>query len=281
MRKSELSALSARPYAISALEILRNLVGKNADLDTEIHSFMKKREIKNTLLIVVTSDKGLAGSFNSNVLRKAEIYRVGNPNSVSIVTVGKKGKNFYTRKVVSIVAEFYDAGDFTTVDETLPIAKFASEFYESGKCDEVVIIYTNFISALKQDVNVRKLLPFTKDSLEDIVEGIVPISGKYSKIPKSFTGIRDSAKNSEYIYEPGKSAVLDTLLPTLFNIEIHHSILEANASEHSARMVAMKSASDNARDLQAELLIRYNKARQAQITKELIEITAGREALRV
>ena len=139
------------------------------------------------------------------------------------------------------------------------------------------MVYTNFLSALRQEVIVRKLLPFTKESLEEIVSSITPERGRYANMPKAV--VEGTNKPIEYIFEASPREVLEKLLPALIEIEIYHATLESNASEHSSRMVAMRNASDNASDLRKELTILFNKFRQAQITKELAEISAGAEAL--
>jgi len=148
--------------------------------------------------------------------------------------------------------------------------------FEQGKWSKVTLLYTNFLSALKQEVVARKVLPFDFKSLTSIIEGITPTRGKYANMPQVL-GV--DQKESAYSYEPNASIILDKLLPTLLEIEIHHAVLEGNASEHSSRMVAMRNASENAGELIDSLTLEYNKARQAQITKELTEITGGAAAL--
>jgi len=277
MRKSEMLALRARPYALAALEVLKNVRKGLPEEHITLSPLLDERLVKKACLVVFTSDKGLAGSFNTSVIRKVQEILKDKTKEYSLVVVGKKGKSFFAKRNVEIIAEFFGNGDFGATEDIEPISIFIKDIFIDKKCDEVILIYTNFISALKQEIIIRKLLPFTEKSLEAIVEGIVPERGKYANMPKAIGS--GSKEGIEYLFESSPEEVLSKLLPELIEIEIYHSTLEANASEHSARMVAMRSASDNAGDLRKELTILYNKARQAQITKELAEISSGAEAL--
>ena len=273
MRKSQAAALQARPYALAALEVLKNIRSAAGHDVAQLHPLMIERTTGLTCFVVITSDKGLAGSFNSNVIRQAAKLIREAKEAVEIIAVGKKGRDFFKRRGFNVV-EFTGFGDFADVSETKPVAEKILALYPKYK--EVILIYTNFISALRQEVSVHSILPFKKESLIEIVEGIIPLRGKYSGMPQA---LQIDIPKAEYIFEPDPQKLLNTLLPKLLEIEVHHAILEGNASEHSARMVSMRSASQNAGELMDKLTISYNKARQAQITKELTEITAGREAL--
>jgi F-type H+-transporting ATPase subunit gamma len=279
MRKSEQVALRARPYALASLEVLKNVSASiNSQKNSEISSLSPLLSTLNAdkpkCLVVVTSDKGLAGSFNTNVLRKALNFIKNNPDT-EIIAVGKRGRDFLKRRGGKMIADFTGAGDFVELEETSPIAKLVREGFESGKWSTVTLLYTNFVSALKQEVVARNILPFSFDSLNSIIEGILPTRGKYANMPN----VLGTSETSDYVFEPNPSEVLGKLLPTLLDIEIHHAVLEGNASEHSSRMVAMRNASENAGELIDGLTLQYNKARQAQITKELTEITGGAAAL--
>lgn len=276
MRKSEVVALKARPYALSALEIFKGL---SAKLDYDISNLsplLEQNKSKKIGLVVVTSDKGLAGSFNTNVLRKALEILKDKKDEFELITVGKKGRDFLGRRGFSIAKDFLGAGDFVELKETRPISIFIKEGFLNKRWSKVVLLYTNFMSALKQETITREVLPFSFESISKIVDGITPDRGRYANMPL-FIGQKE--KGLTYKFEPDPLTVLNELLPALLEIEVHHAILEANASEHSSRMVAMKNASENAGELIGELTLVYNKARQAQITKELTEITAGKEAL--
>lgn len=279
MRRSQQFALRARPYALAALEILRGV--ESAIQQTgggELSPLLEKRPVKKTLLVVITSDKGLAGSFNTSVIRKAEKMIKESEKEISLVAIGKKGRDYFARRNATILQSYVGTGDYGEISETRHISDFLIKTFTDNNADEVILVYTNFISALKQEVVVRSLLPFDEKSLTEIVDSIIPLRGRYANMPKVVGNIKP-ANSVNFLFEPSPKAVLEKLLPDLLAVEIFHAILEANASEHSSRMVAMKSASENASELIDELNIRYNKARQALITKELAEITSGAAAL--
>jgi len=303
MRKSQQVALAARPYATAALEILKNLtVSTRTDLSSDLRSVLgETREVKNTLLVVVTSDKGLAGPFNTNVLKKAEQFvkntttpspalpqSGGHPSSteegkkITLVTVGKKAGEYFSRRGRKPIVALTGYGDYGELAEVEPLFEAVSEAFVSGKADEVFVIYTNFLSAMKQEVVVRKLLPFSEEGLEEMVKGIVPEKGKFSEsasAPLQRGSGESASQRGEYLFEPSPQEIFDSILPALLKIQIYHAILEANASEHSSRMVAMRNATDNASELIKDYTVTMNKARQAAINKELAEITGGSEAL--
>ena len=289
MRKSQSVALAARPYATASLRMLKNLEASMRKGDTGVHALLTKREgspnaeggrVKKTLLVVITSDKGLAGPFNANVLKKAEAF-IKTRNTSLVATVGKKATEYFSRRNRKPLISWTGFGDFASVEEVEPLFEGIHEAFTSGKADEVFICYTNFLSAMKQEVVLRRLLPFSEEGLEEMVRGIVPAKGKFSEI-----GLESKASPSGkarpyggYLFEPSPNEIFDEILPALLKIEIYHAILEANASEHSSRMVAMRNATDNAGELIKSYTVSLNKARQSAINKELAEITGGSEAL--
>lgn len=295
MRKSQEFAIRARPFAVASLEMLKNLLTRTPELPP----LLKEREIKKSLLAVITSDKGLAGAFNANVIKKAENWiqeRTKSNTSFGLLTIGKKAREYFSSRAVkdySIYKKFLGFGDFRTLEETLPIAEAIMEGFLKEEFDEVFAVYTHFRTTLLQEVVLKKILPTRKDNIEELVKGILPEHGRFSQQSttnnQSFEKIRihggvevqPTTYHYEYKFEPSAEEILSELVPQLLKMQIHHIILESNASEHSARMVAMKNASDNAKELISELSLAYNKARQAGITRELIEITAGKEALEV
>lgn len=276
MRKSEQTALRARPYALAALEMLRGLSAKLDNDFSSISPLLSAPINKPICMVVVTSDKGLAGSFNTNVLRKALAFTKENPDT-EVIAVGKKGRDFLKRRGVKIIEGVTGAGDFADLAETAPIADLVKKGFEEKRWSAVHLLYTNFLSALKQEVTNRRILPFDFESINAIIEGITPTRGKYANMPEVLG--KEIEKSSAYVFEPSPKQILGELLPALLDIEIYHAVLEGNASEHSSRMIAMRNASENAGELIDELTLQYNKARQAQITKELSEITAGASAL--
>ncbi len=300
MRKSQSAALAARPYATAALRILKNLEKTSRlNLDEDLKfNLLQTREVKNILLVVVTSDKGLAGPFNANVLKKAEqfIKAATTPNpslerrggEIAVATVGKKAREYFSRRGRTPAAVWTGFGDYASVAEVEPVFEAVLEAFTNGTADEVHIVYTNFLSAMKQEVVVRKLLPFSEEGLEAMVAGIVPEKGKFSephlnpplkKGEEATPPFQGGVRGGGYLFEPTPSEIFDAILPALLKIEVFHAILEANASEHSSRMVAMRNATDNAGELIKSYTVSLNKARQSAINKELAEITGGSEAL--
>lgn len=295
MRKSQEFAIKARPYAVASLEMLKNLLSRTPA--EALPPLLRMRKVKNSALLVITSDKGLAGAFNANVIRKAEarIYADINADkrgNATLITVGKKARDYFARRNYPIQESFTGFGDYSTPDETRPVAETIIQGFLYGAWDEVEAVYTNFRSTLKQEAVLKKILPVTKEGIEEIVSGILPERGRYSSLPaeKDRKGDYDSSLprpshqgegkyRYEYKFEPSASEILEFLIPQLIRMHIHHIILESNASEHSARMVAMKNASESATELIEELTLEYNKSRQSGITRELTEITAGKEAL--
>lgn len=284
MRRSQQFALAARPYAVASLEMMQNLLSRTPVLPP----LLREREVKNKLLVVVTSDKGLAGAFNANVLRKADLWIAEQKQRdipFSLIVVGKKAKEYYERAGVPVAKSFWKFGDYMDLSETLPIADLLLAEFQNGEWDSVEAIYTNFRTTLIQETVLKQILPATEAGLKDAVAAIIPERGRYAEtrdLPTGQAGKRQETRqkyNYEYKFEPSPAEILEILVPQLIKMHIHHIILESNASEHSARMVAMKSASDNARELIGDLTLEFNKARQANITRELVEITAGREAL--
>lgn len=259
MRKSQDFALRSRPYALAALRILGNLSDKVSGTDF-YSSLLEKREAGKTCLVIVTSDKGLCGAFNGNVLRKAA--ELARESDAEIIAIGKKGVDFFKKRGFKVIKEITGVGDYGAIDETKFLADLLKEIYESGEYKEIYAAYTNFLSVMKQEPQVEKILPFDSESIKKTVS-----------LRGGAEGVRD------YVFEPSAAEVLQELLPMLLEIQVYHIILEANASEHSARMLAMKNASDNAEELIDTLTLAYNKARQGQITKELTEITAGVAAM--
>lgn len=280
MRKSQKFALDARDYSVAALKLLENLLSRTPELP----EILKGRPVGKSLLVIVTADKGLAGAYNSNVIRVAEKWvngmkKEGRP--FALITVGKKAKEYFGKRA-DIAKNFVGFSDFSKLNQTNPVADSVTKGFINGEWDEVKAVYTNFKTTLKQEVVLRQILPVTKEGIVEMVLGILPEAGKYAlrgNQSEQHAEIR-SQYHSEYIFEPSPKHILESLIPKLLHMHIHHIILEANASEHSSRMVAMKNASDNAKDLIGGLTLAYNKVRQAGITKEIIEITAGSESLK-
>lgn len=260
MRKAQQAALSGRPYAQLMNSVLGEVTHRTTDFSNPL---MEKREGGKRAVILVSSDKGLCGALNSNLLREAA--KLDKQNTV-FITAGRKAAQFVARTRRNLAAEFtyHDAPKFS---EARAIASFARDLFLKGEVDRVDILFTNFVSTLTQK---PLLLPFLP--IEEIV-GINPhVAGEE-------TNVQLMKGATEFLFEPGAEDVLGALLPHYLNFRVYQVLLEAKASEHSARMVAMKSATDNAKQIIKDLTLEYNKIRQASITKELLEITSAAMSL--
>jgi len=261
MRKAQQAALAGRPYATLMNDVL---AAATAGAGEFAHPLMERREVKRRALIIVSTDKGLCGALNTNLLREAAKTPAA---TTEVVAAGRKGAQWAARVKRELVAEF-TFKDTPQFSDARAISKFAQELFLSGKVDAVDVLYTNFVNTLSQRPEVRQLLPIGRiNKLEAGVHG----AGSQAEPP--------AAPTREYQFEPGASAVLGNLLPHYVNYQVFQFLQEAKASEHSARMVAMKSATDNAKQLIKDLTLEYNKLRQANITKELLEITSAAMAM--
>jgi F-type H+-transporting ATPase subunit gamma len=271
MRKSQEAALRGRPYAVTAAAILSQLLQGTV----EQHPLMKERGGKRTLYIVITSDRGLAGSFNVRVLRAVEkdIELKGlSKGDIGVIACGKKGYEYFSRRGFEMEKECVSVGDIVLQEVVREMVQAATERFLMGAYDCVALAYTNFKSTLTQEALVHDLLPLKVNVFEAMVDDILPEKGKYSR------EFRTKAP-PQYTIEPSPEEVLHILIPKLVSILVFHAFLESKASEHSSRMIAMKSASDKSKDMAKHLNLLYNKLRQAGITREVSEIIGGREAL--
>lgn len=275
MRRSQEVALNSRPYAFEAIHLLEKL-SKNTPVKTTLTT---ERSVKKTLLVIIASDKGLTGAFNAQVFRATdrilESEKFTNEN-LSVVAIGKKTTAYTTKKKLNLVNSFHGVGDYVKPEEVEPIAKFLIEGFNNNEWDRVLTISTHFRTALKQETLLRQILPVDFAKIRETIKEIVPEQGRYSNIIETNN---NKIEEVDYIFEPSPKTTIEFLIPYLVKLQIYHLILEANASEHSARRVAMKTASDNAEELANTLTLEYNKARQASITRELIEITSTQNAL--
>ena len=279
MRRSQEIALRSRSYAV---EILR-LLGELTEKTNYLPDIMKSRSINKTTLVLVAADRGLAGSFNANIFRSFEKWLNKHNDKLllySFIAVGKKAEEFLSRKGFSMAASFKNFGDYIKTKETRPLSHLLTDNFLKGGCDQVIIFSTHFRTTLRQEVMIRELLPITAERVKQAIKEIIPEYGRYANLGTG-DDIEEQVQSSqfEYLIEPDSKSVLDALAPQLLEIVIHDFILEANASEHAARRLAMKTASDNASDLGSALNLQYNKSRQGAITSQIIEIIAGAESL--
>lgn len=251
LRKTQEIAAASRPYARKLKEVLDRTVATAQDISNPL---MVKRDVKTVGIVVITSDSGLAGGYNSNLLRKAlaEAARFG--AGKGFVVIGRKGRDFLRRRDKRIDLEYTQIKDTPAFSEAVRIARAVTEAYIKGIYDEVHLIYQEFVSPAQQRPVCKQLLPIACE-------------------------LGEEKDRRLYLYEPGPDQVLDILLPKYLNTVIYQALMEAKAGEHGARMTAMSSATDNAGELIDELTLTYNRARQAAITREIAEIVGGVNAL--
>lgn len=253
MRRAQERTIAARPYAEKMRHVLADLAAQHSS-DEEIHPLLVQRPVNRIALIHITPDRGLCGGLVASVNRSAAGFILEQQVPVSVVAVGRKGRDFLVRSGQEVRAEFTNLGDRPSVVDLQPIVHIVIDDYANGLIDEVHISYTQFINTVNQRPVLWRLLPIEPSAIEP-------------------------GQNMEYIYEPSPSEVLAQLLPRFVEKELYHVILESIASEQSARMVAMRNATDNAKEVIEDLTLTYNKVRQEMITKELLDITGGAVAL--
>jgi F-type H+-transporting ATPase subunit gamma len=255
VRRAQAAVLATRPYAAKALEVLNHLARERS---TIVHPMLSaRRPLRNILVILVSGDRGLAGAYNANIVRRAFGHFQDSPAPVHYIVIGRKGREMLRRAGARITAEFSKLPPAPSYADLSAIGRLAIEEYSNEKADEVHIVFTQFVNMMQQQVTVQRLLPLPELGIPAASHGPFPV----------------------YIFEPGQTQLLDTTINRLVSIEIYESILESLASEHAARMVMMRNATDNANELVAGLQLEYNKARQQSITSDLLDIAAGTEAL--
>ncbi len=277
MRKAQETALASRFYAFDALEILGNVTDYFSQSGLRADTSFFKRKVAKTLILIVTSDKGLVGSFNSSILKKVDQFLKANTADFKegrffFLTVGQKGTDYLKRLGLIPIHHFSNYGDIVDLTEVVALTEILTRGYQNKSWDRIISFSMNFTSALSQAVVERQILPFEATQIRKTIEEVIPNTGRYSELKKEI--VKKRAKSTlDYIMEPSPAIILDDLLPHLLKIQIYHLMLEANASEHSARRMTMKNASDNAQALTSELTLAYNKLRQEMITRELGELT--------
>jgi len=253
MRRAQQRGLAGRPYSEKISQVLADLAALPQAGDS-LHPLLQRRPVTKLAIVHITPDRGLCGGLNTNINRKTASFILEQSVPVTLIVVGRKGLDFMRRYGRDIRAEFTRLGDQPSLLDTLPISRIIIDDYTNGLIDLVYLAYAQFVSTMVQRPILQQILP------------IEPAA-----IPR--------VQNVDYIYEPSPDLVLGGLLPRFVEMQVYHAILESIASEQSARMVAMRNATDNANELIGELTLTYNKARQESITKELLDITGGAEAL--
>ncbi len=270
MRKSQQRAFDGRPYVHAALRILSRLSDSQDGLN---HPLAQVRTEGKQLLVIVTSDKGLAGAVNSSVLKRATEAFDNNPDT-DVVAIGRKALEFAKREGKEVIGEYTNVSDEVTLKDIQSITATVMDSYTEGTYANVAVIYQNFLSTFEQEPVRGEILPLNTAEIVKVMGGIKPKTGKFSE--------NTSEKDGKIIYtvEPSAEEVLNTLIPQLVQIMLYHALLESKASEHSSRMVAMKNATDKSKEVVKALTLVYNKERQAAITAEVSEISGGIEAMK-
>ncbi len=257
MRRAQENVLASRPYSEKLLEVLGSLSVRSEE---SAHPLLAKREEKNILILLCSSDKGLCGAFNANLFRATmNLIHESEGKGIFLSVVGKKGRDFFKNKNVMTLDSYVDYTRNLNYPFAADIGKDMVEAFSQEKVDRIYIVYNHFKSVIRQDLVVRSLLP------------IVPAENEEKEEP---------AKVIDYLYEPSAQAILSDILIRYVNIQIYHALLESWASENGARMAAMDNATRNAKEMIASLTQTYNRARQSAITTELIEIVSGADALK-
>jgi F-type H+-transporting ATPase subunit gamma len=253
MKRAQERGLAGRPYAEKIRQVIADLAAL-PETGGALHPLLQRRPVANIVIVHITPDRGLCGGLNTNLNRLTANFILGQTVPVTLITVGRKGLDFMRRYRRDILAEFTQLGDRPSLLDTLPISHIIIDGYSRSSVDLVYLAYAQFVSTMLQKPVLQQLLPVEPASIPMV-------------------------QNVDYIYEPGPDVVLDELLPRFVEMQVYHTILESVASEQSARMVAMRNATDNANEFIEDLTLLYYKARQESITKEILDIAGGAEAL--
>lgn len=258
MRRAQQATLASRNYSEKAREVMR-YVATEPGRSKNLHPLLEERpEVKAVCVVLYTADRGLAGAYNVNVIRKATDFvkpyeKSGKP--VRLITVGKRGRDLMRRFGKDVVADFSDMGTRPEILQVSALARAAVDEFLTGRADEVHLAYTDFVNVLRQTPTIKRVLPIEQAE------------------------IKHEGPTAVYLYEPNSEQILDQVLPRFVEVQVYQALLESIASEQAARMVAMRNATDNAKELIESLTLLRNKVRQASITKEILDIVGGAEAL--
>jgi len=258
LRRAQERILNARPYAVQMQRVLGSVASR---VDPSTHPLLAVRELRpdsKALVIVVTADKGLCGSFNTNIIKAAGGFIASSPQVCALSLVGRKGRDFFGRRGFEILFDTTGVFQKLRYQDAQAIAQTAMEAFLSGQVDRVMLVYNEFKSAMTQRVVVEQLLPIHRAEVDE------------SSTPPN---------QIDYLYEPAPQEIFNQLLPRYVEVQVYRALLESNAAEHAARMTAMDTATKNSSDMIADLTLYMNKVRQAAITREIIEVVSGAQAL--
>jgi F-type H+-transporting ATPase subunit gamma len=272
LRKAQDAIIAARPYAQMLDQIIADLASRAGD-ENLAHPLLGARPVRRVELVLLTSDRGLAGGFNSNVIRRASryLYENGNLESIRLSTVGRKGHDFFRQRGQNIRKDFGGLYQRLNYRSAADVAEELTASFLNNEVDAVYVVYNEFVSAISQKVTLQQILPL------QAFGATTPAPGAAATPAAATTGATSLV---DFKYEPDRQAVLDKLVPQAVSIKLYRALLESVASEHGARMSSMENATSNATDMIAQLSLTYNRTRQAVITKELMEIVSGAEALK-
>lgn len=277
MKRAISKALSSRLYANYSWELLTSLSERLEGIEQPFfngHPTENAKEDKKTLFVIITSNGGLCGAYNSQIIKKAiSALKIIDAKNVDIITIGKKGDNAMRRTGSNVIASFLDLPDNTSLSDILPLSKIIIDEFKSTKYEKIYIAYTDFVSALTQKANVKQILPITKQDIKELIENLSEEND--SKNSGEKLKEESSIKKVPYIFEGDMNEIIESLAEKLVRMQIYHMVLESSASEQSSRMMAMKNASEAAGEMIDDLTLVFNKARQAGITQEISEISAG------
>jgi len=259
MRKAQNAATAGRSYADLLRRVLSSLAGR---VEGGAHPLLSEREVKKELVLVIATDKGLCGALNTNLFREVAKF---DPERSIFVVIGKKATQFLSRSRRQVIAEFNLKENFHFL-EAKQVSKFCMEKFMAGEVDKVTVVFTDFVNTLTQVPRTRTILPITSFEIADV-------------LGSAEAKVATAENTTDYIFEPSSKSVLESVLPHYVHFQVYQMVLDSRASEHSARMVAMKNATDNAKQLIKDLTLEYNKIRQAAITTELLEITTAQMSL--
>ena len=259
MRKAQNAATAGRSYADLLRRVLSSLAGR---VEEGAHPLLSEREVKKELVLVIATDKGLCGALNTNLFREVAKF---DPERSIFVVIGKKATQYLSRSRRQVIAEFNLKENFHFL-EAKQVSKFCMEKFMAGDVDKVTVVFTDFVNTLTQVPRTRTILPITSFEIADV-------------LGSAEAKVATAENTTDYIFEPSSKSVLESVLPHYVHFQVYQMVLDSRASEHSARMVAMKNATDNAKQLIKDLTLEYNKIRQAAITTELLEITTAQMSL--
>jgi F-type H+-transporting ATPase subunit gamma len=264
VRKAMESVQRTRPYASKAWQVLTHIAGQPGR--TTLHPLLSERkEVKSVIVVMVSGDRGLAGPYNTNILRFTQGHFRNYSVPVRYIPIGRKGSELLYRRGMNVMAHFTDLPAEPQFSDASPIGRILVDEFLAGRADEIYLVYTDFVNMVRQVPTMKKLLPLEFDTHEGLVQA------------EFGAGLK--GPSAAYIYEPGQTEILDQIVPRFTALQVYQALLESIASEHAARMVAMKNATDNASELSGALTLEYNKIRQQGITNEMLDIAGGAEAL--